>query len=120
MKEVVSRDAERLAVEILNSSPNWFIIFDNINLYLRKHQQRLTNQNSMIHATNAAVIALPTSIPSSAFDLAEKVALRGLRATYFLHELKPTYEMDISLMKSMAGHVASLIIQYCPKSKQWE
>lgn len=120
LREVVSKDAERLAVQLIHGSPNWFMIVDNINLYLRKHQQRLTNQNSMIHATNAAIIALPPSIPHSAFDLATKLSLRGLRATYLLHDLKPTNEMDLALMKSMAGHVANLIVQYCPGAKRWE
>ncbi|KAF8599335.1 hypothetical protein BDV93DRAFT_591835 [Ceratobasidium sp. AG-I] len=120
LRTVVSKDAERLAVALIHGSPNWFMIVDNINLYLRKHQQRLTNQNSMIHATNAAIIALPPSIPDSAFNLATKLSLRGLRATYLLSDLKPTNEMDLALMKSMAGHVASLIVQYCPRAKQWE
>lgn len=38
--------------------PCFCTIFDNINIYLRNFQQRITNRHSMIHATNCAVVAI--------------------------------------------------------------
>ena len=58
LKKRISDDAVEFAVELVSSGHLFSTIFDNINIYLRRFQQRVTNQNSMIHATNCAVIAL--------------------------------------------------------------
>ena len=58
LKERISKDAASLAVKLILSGHLFCTVFDNINLYLHKFQQRITNQNSMIHATNCAIIAI--------------------------------------------------------------
>ncbi|KAJ6543196.1 hypothetical protein DFH09DRAFT_1088897 [Mycena vulgaris] len=69
----------------------FYIIFDNINIFLRKFQQRLFNKNSMIHATNVAIISLPNADLSAA-DLDAKKEHRGKRAEAKSSDLLPTAE----------------------------
>lgn len=76
LKERISEDAIQHAIELIKSGRLFFIIFDNINLYLRKFQEKITNRHSMIHATNGAVISLP-DVDDSACDLADRLARRG-------------------------------------------
>ncbi|KAG5645294.1 hypothetical protein DXG03_006483 [Asterophora parasitica] len=78
LKETISKDAIDLAIQLMTSGKPFFVIFDNINLYLRKFQQRVTNQNTMIHATNSAVVAL-TDVDISAENLTDKLERRGRR-----------------------------------------
>ncbi|KAJ7323923.1 hypothetical protein DFH08DRAFT_968937 [Mycena albidolilacea] len=59
LKKVLSKDAVAYTVSLMQSPGMFYLIFDNINIFLCKSQQRLFNKNSMIHATNTAVIALP-------------------------------------------------------------
>ena len=59
LKGILSDDAKRSAIELMKGTAQYFLIFDNINIFLRKSQQRLFNKNSMIHATNAIVISIP-------------------------------------------------------------
>ncbi|KAK0466076.1 uncharacterized protein EV420DRAFT_1474879 [Desarmillaria tabescens] len=56
VKKRLSEDAINLAVQVMTSDKLYAVIFDNINIYLRKFQQRVTNHHSMINATNAALI----------------------------------------------------------------
>ncbi|KAK0452268.1 hypothetical protein EV421DRAFT_1967182 [Armillaria borealis] len=58
VKKRLSEDAINLAVQLMTSDKLYAVIFDNINIYLRKFQQRVTNHHSMINATNAAVIEI--------------------------------------------------------------
>ncbi|KAK6977079.1 hypothetical protein R3P38DRAFT_3335013 [Favolaschia claudopus] len=58
---VSSHTVERLKVRITEDAIQLaFIltIFDNINIFLRKAQQRLSNKNDMINATNSAVVGV--------------------------------------------------------------
>ncbi|KAF8139129.1 hypothetical protein K438DRAFT_1786028 [Mycena galopus ATCC 62051] len=57
LKVIISEDDINLAVELITSGRVFFTIFDNINIFLRKSQQRLSNSNDMINATNCAIIA---------------------------------------------------------------
>ncbi|KAI0038105.1 hypothetical protein FA95DRAFT_1506067, partial [Auriscalpium vulgare] len=119
LKEILSTDARRQAVALMKVSRKFFIIFDNINLYLRRSQQRLFNKNTMIHATNAAALSLPNS-RLEAFDLAAKLARRGKRAVAVGEDLMPT-EHDMACMnRSFEGIVMLLILSYCPGSLQWK
>ena len=46
LKGRISKDAVSLAVELISSGQLFCMVFDNINIYLRKFQQQITNQNS--------------------------------------------------------------------------
>jgi hypothetical protein len=97
----------------------FYIIFDNINIFLRKSQQRLFNKNSMIHATNVAVISIPDADPA-AVDLEAKKQRRGKRAAATGADLLPTEDDEEKLLSSFTGLVMTLILAYCPGSKDWE
>ncbi|KIJ56046.1 hypothetical protein M422DRAFT_239237 [Sphaerobolus stellatus SS14] len=88
----------------------------------KHHEQRLNNQNSMIHATNTVVIKIILA-SDDAFDLPARLALWGNR-----HQAYKNQGMDILLAKqddelleqafiSLIGH---LIMQYAPNSKHWK
>ncbi|KAJ6578241.1 hypothetical protein B0H19DRAFT_1253504 [Mycena capillaripes] len=47
LKKILSEDAVAYAVSLMQSPGMFYIIFDNINIFLRKSQQRLFNKNSM-------------------------------------------------------------------------
>ncbi|KAJ7921626.1 hypothetical protein B0H13DRAFT_2415435 [Mycena leptocephala] len=79
LKKILSEDAVAHAVSLMQGSGVFYIIFDNINIFLRKSQQRLFNKNTMIHATNATVISIPGADPK-AEDLEAKNKRRGKRA----------------------------------------
>ncbi|KAJ7254209.1 hypothetical protein C8J57DRAFT_1236932 [Mycena rebaudengoi] len=51
LKKILSQDAIKHAVDLMRGP-------GIINIFLRKFQQRLFNKNSMIHATNAPVVAI--------------------------------------------------------------
>lgn len=76
----LSRDAVNLAINLFLSSRLFVIIFDNINIYVRHAEQRLNNQNSMIHATNIALLALPSDAKVEGELNQPKLDGRGKRA----------------------------------------
>lgn len=119
LKKVLSDDAKKRAVELMHSKAQYFTIFDNINIYLRKSQQRLFNKNSMIHATNVAVISLPSATPE-ARDLKQKLENRGKRSAATGNDIIPSGEDDLKMFGSFEGLVAHLIIGYCPGSSMWK
>ncbi|KAJ7709249.1 hypothetical protein B0H14DRAFT_3172483 [Mycena olivaceomarginata] len=119
LKVVLSQDAVAYAVSLIQSRTRFYIIFDNINIFLRKSQQRLFNKNNMIHATNAAVIALPDANPM-AEDLEGKRNQRGKRAAATGADIIPTDDDESKMFSSFVGIVMTLILAYCPGSKEWE
>ncbi|KAJ7877089.1 hypothetical protein B0H14DRAFT_3130270 [Mycena olivaceomarginata] len=119
LKVVLSQDAVAYAVSLIQSRTRFYIIFDNINIFLRKSQQRLFNKNNMIHATNAAVIALPDADPM-AEDLEGKRNQRGKRAAATGADIIPTDDDESKMFSSFVGIVMTLILAYCPGSKEWE
>ncbi|KAJ7895935.1 hypothetical protein B0H14DRAFT_3125075 [Mycena olivaceomarginata] len=76
-------------------------------------------QNNMIHATNAAVIALPDADPM-AEDLEGKRNQRGKRAAATGADIIPTDDDESKMFSSFVGIVMTLILAYCPGSKEWE
>ncbi|KAF8959381.1 hypothetical protein BDZ97DRAFT_1761417 [Flammula alnicola] len=119
LKKILSDDAKKKAVDLMKTGTSFFSIFDNINIYLRKHQQRLFNSNSMIHATNAAVIAIP-DIDKTAEDLKIKLDNRGKRANATGADILPTAEDQEKIYGSYVGLVMHMIISYCPGSSTWK
>ncbi|KAJ7834341.1 hypothetical protein B0H14DRAFT_3462101 [Mycena olivaceomarginata] len=119
LKERVSEDAINLAVELITSGRVLFTIFDNINIFLRKSQQRLSNTNDMINATNCAIIGINGVEPFSPADLAEKLALRGNRAQAKPADILPTAEDDEIVGRSFVALIAEMIVAYCPGNSLW-
>lgn len=77
LKIRITEDAIQLAVSLITSGQVFFIIFDNINIFLRKARQRISNTNDMINTTNSAVVAIDGVEAFTEADLAEQLALRG-------------------------------------------
>ncbi|KAJ7588811.1 hypothetical protein C8J56DRAFT_1049740 [Mycena floridula] len=101
----------------------FYTIFDNINIFLRKFQQRITNKNSMIHATNAAVIAIDDDDVDldGAEDLDEQLKKRGKRhKANFMEDVMPSPEDDDHLKSSFHSLVAEMIVKYTPDCKKWK
>ncbi|KAF8191101.1 hypothetical protein K438DRAFT_1763014 [Mycena galopus ATCC 62051] len=116
LKERVSEDAISLAVELITSGRVFFTIFDNINIFLRKSQQRLSNTNNMINATNCAIISINSVDPFTPTDLAAKLALRGNRAKAKPADILPMPEDDEIVGRSFTTLIAEMIVAYCPGS----
>lgn len=112
----LSKDAEQTANTVINGPRKWFIVFDNINIYLKKFQQRLRNQNYMIHATNLAIVTLPQSISNAAFNLAAYVSLRGKRseAKKELHSLRLSKDESDLLRQASKAEICNLLMTYAP------
>ena len=119
LKKILSEDAVAHAVNLMQGSGLFYIIFDNINIFLRKSQQRLFNKNSMIHATNVAIISLPDA-DAAAEDLNTKKKRRGKRAAATGDDILPTEDDEEKMLSSFTGLVMTLILAYCPGSKDWE
>ncbi|KAJ7178013.1 hypothetical protein C8R46DRAFT_888180 [Mycena filopes] len=119
LKKVLSEDAVAHAVSLMQSPGMFYIIFDNINIFLRKSQQRLFNKNSMIHATNSAVVALPDAVPAAS-DFTAKQNARGKRASATGQDILPTDDDEEKMRSKFVGLVMTLILAYCPGSKDWD
>ncbi|KAJ7251604.1 hypothetical protein C8J57DRAFT_1520416 [Mycena rebaudengoi] len=119
LKKILSQDAVKHAVDLMQGPGMFYLIFDNINIFLRKFQQRLFNKNSMIHATNAAVIGIPAANPAAA-DLDAKKERRGKRAAATGNDIRPMEEDDEKMFSSFMGLVMTLLLTYCPGNKEWK
>ena len=97
------------------------MIFNNINIYLWWFQQRVTNQNTMIHATNCAVIAIDKdSIDVPKAENHEiKLRLCGKRVNVTYQDLWPTRSDDECISWAFASLIAEIIIRYTPGSNEW-
>jgi hypothetical protein len=107
----VSENSISLAVELI-SGRVFFTIFDNINIFLRKSQQRLSNTNDMINATNCAIIGIGGIELFTPADLAAKLALRGNRAKAKPTDILPTPEDDEIVGRSVVALIAEMIVAY--------
>ncbi|KAJ7028826.1 hypothetical protein C8F04DRAFT_1265579 [Mycena alexandri] len=120
LKERITDDAIRLAIELMASGQVFFTIFDNINVFLRKSQQRISNTNDMINATNCAVVGINNVEPFTEADLAEQLLLRGQRAKAKAADILPTPEDDAMVAKSFVAIIAEMIVSFTPGSTQWK
>ncbi|KAJ7447287.1 hypothetical protein B0H11DRAFT_1878746 [Mycena galericulata] len=120
LKARITDDAIRLAVELITSGQVFFTIFDNINIFLRKSQQRLSNTNDMINATNCAVVGIEGVEPFTKADLAEQLALRGQRAKATPSDILPTKEDDKIVGKSFVALIAEMIVAFTPGNSRWK
>jgi hypothetical protein len=120
LKVIITDDAIRLAVELITSGQVFFTIFDNINIFLRKSQQRISNTNNMINATNCAVVGIDDIEPFTEADLAEQLALRGQRAKATPTDILPTPEDDKIVGKSFVALIAEMIVAFTPGNSRWK
>lgn len=118
LKARISEDAINLAVELIKSGGLFYVIFDNINIFIRKSQQRITNRNDMIHATNAAVISIGEDV--TAEDLAAKHALRGKRSEATFEDVMPTPEDESHMKAAFVGLIGDMLVRYSPNANKWE
>ncbi|KAJ7443553.1 hypothetical protein FB451DRAFT_1568645 [Mycena latifolia] len=120
LKVRITEDAIRLAVELITSGQVFFTIFDNINIFLRKSQQRLSNTNDMINATNCAIVGIPDVEAFTEADLAEQLALRGRRANAKPTNILPTPEDDKIVGQSFTALIAEMIVKFTPGNSGWK
>lgn len=104
--EHISSEPIKKARRLLSSSKPWVLVFDNINIYLRKFTQRIGNHHM-------AVIECPEDIPSSTFDLAEFKRLRGCRLHQRRSDLDLTPDGQARMQSAFKGMVAKIIFDYC-------
>lgn len=119
----------RLSVDVIQSAVNYiasgklfYIVFDNINLYLRKYEQRLQNWNRMLHLTNAAI--MPFSLAKAELEegvsnLNDYLETHGGRSEADPKDFMPTAEDDARLDKSFKSLIVQLIVAYTPGCKKW-
>ncbi|KAJ6533784.1 hypothetical protein DFH09DRAFT_1369988 [Mycena vulgaris] len=120
LKVRITEDAIRLAVELITNGQVFFTILDNINIFLRKSQQRVANTNDMINATNCAVVRINGVEPFTEADLAEQLALRGKRANAKATDILPTPEDDAMVGKSFVALIAEMIVAFTPGNSSWK
>jgi hypothetical protein len=120
VKVRIGEDAIQLAIQLITSGRVFFTIFDNINIFLRKSQQRLSNTNDMINATNCAVVGIEDIEPFTEADLAEQLALRGQRANATPTDILPTSADDEIVGKSFTALIAEMIVAFTPGNSRWK
>ncbi|KAJ7170299.1 hypothetical protein C8R43DRAFT_944818 [Mycena crocata] len=106
-------------VALARSGRMFLTTFDNISISLRKSQQRLTNRNSIIHATNVALSALKDVDPK-AEDLQAKLDLRGEHKWATVEDILPTTDDDVHMEQSFTALIAEMIVLYCLGSGEWK
>ncbi|KAK7036387.1 hypothetical protein R3P38DRAFT_2517628 [Favolaschia claudopus] len=119
LKVRITEDAIELAVQLMTSGQIYFTIFDNINIFLRKAQQRLSNTNDMINATNSAAVAVEGIEPFTESDLAEHLALRGRRANATATDILPTPADDEIVGQTFVALIAEMIVSFTPGNSKW-
>lgn len=123
LKEQITLNAIEYAADLISSGHLYFIIYDNINIYLRKFEQRLTNQHHMLNITNSAVIAIDESDidTNEATDLDKSHEMRGRRQNAdFTTDILPTAEDQAFIVKSFEWLVTDLILTHAPGREHWE
>ncbi|KAF6754008.1 hypothetical protein DFP72DRAFT_813583 [Ephemerocybe angulata] len=122
VKEVVSKNCIENARSLILEGDMFVTVFDNINLYLRKHQQRLTNQHTMIHATNCAIIRIHKAgvNVAEAIDMKAKLDRRGKRFNAKFTDILPSKDDDEHLRKACTNLIVEFIIRYTPGSERWK
>ena len=122
LKKRISDDAIAYAVELMTSGHLFCTTFDNINIYLRKFQQRITNKNSMIHATNCAIVAIDEHGLDvlRIDDLKTKLNHRGKRSEARFEDISSIQDDDEHLKKAFFCISAEMLVLYTPESKNWK
>lgn len=97
------------------------VIFDNINIYLHKFDQRLSNRNSMIHATNISLLGLHSEATAEGESLKEKLNMRGRRVNDKTGECITITKEDSEQMEAAhVAHITHLLFLHWPGHETWE
>ena len=80
------------------------------------------NQNSMIHATNCAIIAIDEDDidVKEAKDLKAKLDLRGKRVNAKFDDIMPDKSDDKHIAKAFTALITKMLVQYSPESRTWK
>ncbi|KAJ8089759.1 hypothetical protein PM082_018335 [Marasmius tenuissimus] len=121
LKEVISKDVVAFAIALMRDFPRLVTIFFNINLFLRKHQQRVTNQNEMLNITNVAAVGLDDSgiDVAEAKNLKAYLELRGQRANAKPSDIFPTNDDHVHLSASFI-QLLEIMVMHSPGASKWE
>lgn len=121
VRVLLSEDAVKRAKELFRSNRLFSTIFDNINIYVRKSEQRMDNQNTMIHATNIALLVLPPEANPVGVDLAAKLAMRGKRGEDRNGDcIRITKEDQEHYEKAFTAVIAQMLCAYWPGRERWK
>ncbi|GAW01064.1 hypothetical protein LENED_002634 [Lentinula edodes] len=123
LKEELTKSAINFAIDLIASPALWYIIYDNINIYQKKWDQRITNRNEMIHATNSAVIGIDGDgiDTDKVSDLHARLEKRGQRANAnFNTDIMPTNDDLDFIQKSSLWLISDLLLRYTPGSDKWK
>ncbi|KAG8938816.1 hypothetical protein FRC04_007424 [Tulasnella sp. 424] len=121
IKVLISEDAGKRAKDLFRSNRLFSIIFDNINIYVRKSEQRVDNQNTMIHATNIALLALPPEAAPAGEDLNAKLAMRGKRGEERNGDcIRLTKDDQEHYQKAFTVIIAQMLCAYWPGRERWK
>ena len=119
LKTRISDDAISRAVALITSGEPCFLIFDDINLYLWKSQQRVHNQNTILNVTNAAIIGL-SNVDAGFDNLQSRLDLHRKRINATVEDILPTQADDEHMMASFEATIAQLLVSYMPGNDKWE
>lgn len=123
VRKHLSTDALNIAKAVANDdSRPWFLIFDNINIYLRKHHgQRINDLNNMLNITNCAIIRLPSHIKKTVFDTPmEWLSRRMKRKSFNLSVMNLTRDDTQFMAKCFDAMIARMILDHCPNHELWK
>ncbi|KAF6765346.1 hypothetical protein DFP72DRAFT_1057937 [Ephemerocybe angulata] len=135
IKENISDDAIRRARTLMKSGRPFVTVFDNLNFYLWKHQQQITNQNESLNVTNSAILGIPDEgiDVKKALNLDEHLKRRGQgwadqptlgrgqrKNARFQSDILPTPADGEYLQKAFKFIIAEFIVRYTPGSDKWE
>ncbi|KAJ7199822.1 hypothetical protein GGX14DRAFT_661229, partial [Mycena pura] len=123
LKLQISQTAVDLAIELLTSGRLYVIIYDNINIYLRKWEQRLINRNQMLNITNSAVIAIDEEglDTEQAVNLDAWKALRGARKdASFASDIRPSKDDQAFIRRAFCWQIADILVSHTPGHLKWK
>lgn len=120
LKIILSSDAIRRAQELFRRNLFFAIIFDNINLYVRHTEQRINNRNSMINATNIALIKLPSDAEAAGEDLEARLDMRGNRINDRRGKCIQITKQDTDHFNdAFTAIIAEILSMYWPGREKW-
>ncbi|KAJ7127620.1 hypothetical protein C8R44DRAFT_733074 [Mycena epipterygia] len=94
LKVRISEDAISMTIQLITSGQVFFTISVNINIFLYRSQQWLSNMNNMINATNCAIIGITNIEPFTTANLAEKFTLHRKKLKTKTANILPMAEDD--------------------------
>ncbi|KZS88225.1 hypothetical protein SISNIDRAFT_418590, partial [Sistotremastrum niveocremeum HHB9708] len=119
LRTQLSDDAIEQARKLAQGSEPWMSVIDNLNIFVRKDQQRLGNENTMLNITNCALIKFPSSFRWEMFDVPKMLSLRGLRKHFDLSLLHLNSMEQQFLKDGFIAIIAQRLLEHCPGNQFW-